>query len=118
MAGAPEQGRVWDVAQLPPLVSVKSVFNHFLHITHTHAPSHGKYSGHSTRSGFAATCRAFMVPLETICSIGGWALTSASVYRYLMHMLAPDVHGLQLIAGLLNPLALRVATQEFGADQC
>ena len=117
-AGSPVHGNVWQVQQLPPMGSVKSVFQHFLHLTHTHAPAHGKYSGHSTRSGFAATCRAFMVPLETICSVGGWTLTSVSVYKYLMHLLAPDVHGLQLIAGLLNPLALRVATQEFGTEKC
>ena len=118
LAGSPSHGSVWSVPHMPHLGSVKRVFDQFLCYTHTHAPTHGKYSGHSTRSGFAATCRAFMVPLEHICSIGGWSLTSASVFKYLLHMLTPDLAGLQLVAGLLNPLALNMATQEFGSQCC
>ena len=118
LAGSPTHGDVWGVPGLPKLGTVRRSFELFLRFTHTHTPTHGRYSGHSTRSGFAATCRAFMVPLEHICSIGGWSLTSASVFKYLLHMLTPDLAGLQLVAGLLNPIALHMASNEFGTSTC
>ena len=55
---------VWGILGLPPVRNGSVVFVAWLALAHVSQPANGFYSGHSTRSGMAATCRGLMVTLR------------------------------------------------------
>jgi len=55
------------------------------------APPMGfSWSSHSLRKGAASAMNAIGVPLDTICSIGGWSIKSAAVHDYIDPTVRPS----------------------------
>ena len=77
-------------------------------------PVNGYYSGHSTRSGMAATCRGLMVDIEVVAGVAGWSLRSTAIYKYLHTVLPADEHGFCLFAGLMSTLQQQLGVKVFG----
>ena len=72
------------------------------------------YQGHSTRMAFAAECRALGVPVEVFSQVAGWALGSASVWRYLRVPVEASAESFALFSGLLSRVLERQYLDMFG----
>ena len=105
---------VWDIPGLPPIRNVSAVFVAWLALARVPQPANGLYSGHSTRSGMAATCRGLMVDIEVVAGVAGWSLRSAAIYKYLHTVLPADQHGFCLFSGLMSTLQRQLGVQVFG----
>lgn len=113
-AGGAVLGRMWEIVSLPAFGAASKAFPLWLTLLRFPAPSSGVYSGHSTRSGFAAACRGLGVDLEVLCQVAGWAVTSPTVFKYLAHVCPADQHAFCLFAGLMGVLQQAHAVNTLG----
>lgn len=58
---------------------------------------------HCVRRGAASAARALGVPMERICRLGGWAITSTAVWRYIDSLVPATAEGFQFFGHLLPP---------------
>ena len=56
-------------------------------------PKGFKWTSHSLRKGAASAASALLVPLNTICFIGGWSIKSSVVHDYIDPTVAPTPAG-------------------------
>ena len=98
-----------DLADRP-----ESVFREVFQVLQVVQPLDGTYSGHSTRSGFAAGCRALGIPVEVISQIAGWAIGSPVVFGYLRFPVEPTPALFALFAGLVPTVQQRRLVDLFG----
>ena len=63
---------------------------------------------------FAAECRALGVPVEVFSQVAGWALGSASVWRYLRVPVEASAESFALFSGLLSRVLERQYLEIFG----
>lgn len=79
-------------------------------------PAGGRYQGHSTRSGFAASCRALGVPIEVFSEVAGWALGSSAVFRYLKHQVPSGAVAFACFGALLPHVLQEQALVLYGDE--
>ncbi len=105
---------VWDIPGLPPITNGSAVFAAWMALAQVPQPANGFYSGHSTRSVVAASCRGLMDDIEVVAGVAGWSLRSTAIYKYLHTVLPADQHGFCLFAGLMSTLQQQLGVQVFG----
>lgn len=111
-AAAPSHS-FWNTPAMLPMPPVSVAFQQFLSLLCVPAPPGGKYTGHSTRSGFVASLRGLSVPLEVAAEVAGWSLTSSAVYKYLRFRLQADDYTYTMFCSLLDPVTAATARTVF-----
>ena len=97
-AAAAADGSFWRIPGDPPTFSSSSdACTEWLQLSCTllgHAPPPGEsWSSHSLRKGAASAASALLVPLNTICFIGGWSIKSKVVHDYVDPTVLPSPAG-------------------------
>jgi hypothetical protein len=97
-SSAAADGSFWRIPGDPSTFSSSSdACTEWLQLSCTllgHAPPPGEsWSSHSLRKGAASAASALLVPLNTICFIGGWSIKSKVVHDYVDPTVLPSPAG-------------------------